>query len=119
MDKSKQMESVIVLVLGLIVLYLVKRREVFLVAAIGLGILSLLVPAMARAVHWGWSGLSFLLGEISGRLVLTVVYFVVLMPLALMARMTRRPAIRRRAGGNTYFKERNHRYNKEDLIHPW
>src|ERR1700733_848050 len=119
MDKSKQMETLVVLELGLIVLYLIKRWEGLLVAALVIGIASLLAPPVARAVHWGWSRLTMLLGEVSGRVLLTLAWLFVLLPLALTARLTRRTVIRRKPGGDTYFKERNHLYEKEDLVHPW
>jgi hypothetical protein len=119
MDKSKQMETLAVLELGLIILYLIKRWEGLLVAALVIGIASLMAPPVARVVHWSWSRLTLLIGEVSGRILLTLVYLLVLLPLALMARLTRRPVIRRKPGGDTYFKERNHRYEKEDLLHPW
>ncbi len=118
MDKPKEMETVLVIVLGLIVLYMVKRWNGLLVAALVIGMACVLVPALARSFHWAWMRLSLLLGEVSGRVLLTVVYVLVLLPLSLVAR--RKSTIRRKASAaGSYFTERNHRYSKEDLTNPW
>lgn len=109
----------LVLVLGLILLYWFKRRDGWLIAALAIGGVSLVVPAAARWVHWGWSRLSLLMGEISGRLLLTLVYILLLLPLSLLARWFGRSGIRRSPGGNSYFADRSHSFDKEDLMHPW
>ena len=113
------METVLVLVLAMLLLYWLKRRDAWLIAAGAVGIVSVVVPGVAGAIHWGWTRLSLLLGEVMSRVLLTVVYFVILMPLALAARWMGRPAIRRKPGGSSYFTERNHQYSKEDISHPW
>ena len=119
MDKSKQWETILVIVLGLVVVYWFKRWNGWLVAALAIGGLSLLIPAVAGGIFRGWDRLSKLMGELSGKLLLTVVYILVLLPLSLLAKWTGRSVIRRKPGGITYFTERNHRYQKEDLTQPW
>jgi hypothetical protein len=119
MDKGKQWESIVAILTGLIVCYWLKRANGWLVAAMLIGILSLLIPAVAQGIHWGWSKLALLLGSVSGKVLLTLVYVFILLPLAFIARNWGTMTYRRKAGGSTYFKERNHRYQKEDLINPW
>ena len=119
MDRSKQWETLVVILSGLIVLYWFKRHDGLLIAAAGIGIVSLLVPAVAGAIHRGWMGLSLVLGEISGKVLLTIVYLFILVPLSLFARRTGKLGLRMKPGGDSYFKSRNHTYRKEDLIEPW
>jgi len=119
MNKSKQYETVLVIVLGLIVVYFLSHVRGWLVAALSTGLVSLLVPAVARVIARVWSRLSLLLGEVSGRVLLTVVWVVVLLPLAGLARLFGHAGLRRKKAAGSYFTERNHRYEKEDLIHPW
>ena len=125
MKKSKQYETVLVIVLGLIVVSLFRHARGWLVAALVTGLLCLLVPAVARLVDLFWSKLSLLLGEVSGRVLLTLVYILVLLPLAALARLFGHRGLRlgpgpgRKKVSDSYFTERNHRYDKEDLSHPW
>jgi hypothetical protein len=119
MDKSKQWETILVIVLGLVLLYWFRRWNGWLIAALAIGAVSLLIPAVAGVIHRAWGLLSLAMGELSGKFLLTLVYILILMPLALAARWAGRSGIRRKTGGMTYFTERNHRYDKEDLNQPW
>ena len=119
MDRSKQWETLVVILSGLIVLYWFKRHDSLLIAAAGIGIVSLLVPAVAGAIHRGWMGLSLVLGEISGKVLLTIVYLFILVPLSFFARRAGKLGLRMKPGGDSYFKSRNHTYRKEDLIQLW
>jgi len=119
MDKSKKTETLLVIVLGCLALYLVKRWSVMLEAALVIGLAGLLVPAVRDGIHWGWMKLSEGLGWVSGKVILTVLYFLVLVPLAWIARRRGKIGVRMKAGGDSYFKERDHLYTKEDMVNLW
>ncbi len=119
MDKSKKTETLLVIVLGCVALYLAKRWSIILVAALVIGLAGLLVPAARDGVHWGWMKLSEGLGWVSGKVILTVMYFLVLVPLAFFARRRGKIGLRLKPGAGSYFKERDHLYTKEDMVNPW
>jgi hypothetical protein len=119
MQKERSWETVLAIVLGLTALYWFKRRDALLLSALLIGVCALFVPAVATGIHWFWTKLSQILGDISGKILLTLIYFVVLLPLSLLARWSGKISIRKKPGGDTHFKERNHTYTKEDIIHPW
>jgi len=116
---QKSFESVLVIVLALIVVYWFRRANGWLLAALLIGLTAILFPAAGRAIHEAWMRLSLLAGEVSGKLLLGLVYILVLIPLSFFARKFGGTGLRRKAGGTTYFTERNHRYEKDDLTHPW
>ncbi len=118
MDKSKKTETLLVIVLGLVFLYWVKRWNGLLAAALVIGLAGLLFPVVATAIHWFWTKLSLLMGAVSGKVLLTIVYVVVLLPMALISRVMGKQTVRMKRGGN-YWKDRNHTYTKADLEHPW
>lgn len=107
------------IVLGLTVAYWLKRANGLLLAAILIGLAGLFVPMAARGIHWAWMGLSRILGAISGRVLLTLVYVLVLVPLSFLARRLGKISMNVKPGGATYFITRNHTYTKEDIQHPW
>jgi hypothetical protein len=122
--RRKELETVLVIVLGLALLAWLgrrnlSRRTVFLTCAFVIGAAGLLIPAVARGIHWFWMGLSRAMGAVSGRVLLTIVYVLVLLPLSALARWTGKLTIGKKSGGKTHFKERIHTYTKEDIIHPW
>lgn len=119
MEKNKQWETILVIVLGLVAVYWFKRHNALLVAALVIGVSALLAPGVAGGIHWCWMKLSEGLGAVSGRVLLTVVYILVLIPLSFFARRLGKLNLRLKPGGKSYFKERDHIYSKEDFLHPW
>ncbi len=119
MQKDRSRETVLVIVLGLVALYWLKRKDALLLCALAIGLAALLIPSTARGIHWSWMKLSQAMGSVSGKLLLTLVYFVVLIPMSLLARWSGKISLLKKKGGGTYFKERNHTYTKADIIHPW
>jgi TRAP-type C4-dicarboxylate transport system permease small subunit len=119
MDKDKHRETILVIVIALLVAYWFRRADALLLCALGIGLLALFVPGAARGIHWGWMKLSEGLGTVSGWVLLTLVYILVLTPLSFLARWSGKIGLRRKPGGPSYFKERNHVFTKEDLQNPW
>ncbi len=119
MDKSKQWETLVAILSGLVIVYWWKRTDGWLVAAAVIGVFSLLVPAIGGWIHLGWTKGSLLLGKVTGAILLTMVYVLILVPLSFFARRFGKLGIRMKPGGESYFKSRDHRYSKQDLVHPW
>jgi hypothetical protein len=119
MDTAKKTETLLVIVLGCIVLYLAKRWSFVLVMALLIGLAGLLAPVVRDGLHWGWMKLSEGLGWVSAKIILTVLFFLVLAPLAFFARLRGKIGLRLKPGADSYFKERDHTYTKEDMVNPW
>jgi hypothetical protein len=119
MNKEKQIQTILVIVLAFLLLYFFKRKDIFLILGLLLGIAGLLIPAAARGIYICWSKLSEVLAWISGNVLLTIVFVLFLIPLAFFARRFNRLNIRFKRSNGSYFKERNHAYVKDDLLNPW
>ena len=119
MDKKKHLETLLVIVLGCIAAYWVRRSDIFLAAALLTGVSGLLLPKVAQGIYWGWMKLSELLGWVSGKLLLTVIYILILMPLSFFARRLGKITLRLTRSAGSYFKDRSHKYTREDFLHPW
>jgi hypothetical protein len=119
-QESKELDTILVIVLALVALYWFRRRNVLLLEiALGLGAVSLVLPAFRQGLHRAWMTLAKGMGAVSGRVLLTVVYVLVLVPLSFFARLSGKVTLRLKPGGPSYFKERDHTYTKEDMSHPW
>lgn len=107
---------------GFLVLYVVfGRRDWLLFVALGVGLLTLLLPALARWVSWGWFKLAEGLGYVNSRVLLTLIFFGFLLPVALLYRMVNRNLLALRSGrsAQSVFTERNHTYAAKDLENSW
>jgi hypothetical protein len=85
-----------------------------------LGLFCLMIPPLAKAVEWAWLKLALGLGWINSRIILSIVYFVFLMPIAWLAKLfTKDPLMLKRKDASSLYVTRDHEYNKQDLENIW
>jgi hypothetical protein len=117
--RQKTLETILVLVIALGVVCWFTGNRYYLLAAGLLGFTGLAIPALAEKIHWLWMKLGEGMGYVSSRIILSLVFFLVLVPIAFLARLFGRKAVKLDAKGTTCFKERNFRYTKESMEHMW
>jgi len=107
---------------GFLALYFIfGKKDWFLFIALGVGILTLLLPVLARWISFGWFKLAEGLGYINSRLLLSIVFFLFLLPIALLYRLANRNPLALRNGrrASSLFSERNHTYSAKDMENIW
>lgn len=120
MDITEKVKAQLVIVTGLVVLYFVFKSPWWLYGAAAVGILSLAIPAAGDLIVKAWFKLAEILGNINGKIILSVLFFVFLFPIALLYRMsTKNPLAIKRTDDASFYSERNHLYTKEDLEQTW
>jgi CHASE2 domain-containing sensor protein len=119
-ERGKHIETLLVIVLGMTGAYFLSRREEFLYAGAGIGVTGLAIPAAARFLHAGWMGLASVLGFIHSHIILGLVFFLILTPLAWLRRLSADDPLQRRKGlRKSHFVEREHLYEARDMENPW
>jgi hypothetical protein len=116
----KAKETVLVITVGFLLLYLVLKSRVFLYCALVIGLTGIFSSYLSQKIDWVWGKLSFVLGEISNRVLLTIIYLLVVTPVALIRRLWKKNSLThfdRDATSN--FSERDHRFTKKDLENTW
>lgn len=100
-----------------LILSLVTGRESFVWPALTLLGVGLFLKPLAAKVTRCWLKASEIIGAVANRIILTLLFVVVLTPIALLYRLfTRNPlGIRRNAGSDSYFHQRNHDFTADDL----
>lgn len=117
MDKTYN--TILVIVTGLLVFYLIFENEWFVYSAVSIGVLSLLSAKIAELIVKAWFGIAQVLGYINSRIILSVIFFLILFPLSLLSRLTGKPALQIKRQDGSYFTDRNHLFLKEDFEKPW
>jgi hypothetical protein len=113
-------ETVLVITVGLLVLYVVFKNRVFLYCALGIGLAGVFSFYLSEKIHWLWDRLSLLLAAVSNRILLGIVFFLVLTPMALIRRLGKRGGLRRfERGAASNFVRREHVFEKKDLENTW
>jgi hypothetical protein len=120
MSESDKIKAQLVIVTGLVILYFVFKSQYFLIAAAVIGAVSIAIPVAGDLIVKAWYKLAEVLGAINGRILLSLVFFVVLFPVALISRLGKKnPLALKRESSNSVFAERNHKYTGKDMEQVW
>lgn len=118
-DRSKAYENVLALVFGLLLLAYF-HNPLWLPIAIGLVLATLISPWLARAVAWLWLKLALSIGFVVSRILLGIVFFLILTPMALFQRLLKKnPLQLEPPATGSAFIERPHQFTGSDLERPW
>ena len=113
-------ETVLVITVGFLVLYFVFKKVVFLDAALIVGLIGVFSFYLSEKIDLMWGWLSRVMGTVSNTVLLTVVFFLVLTPMALIRRMRGKDGLRRfDATATSNFSRREQVFEKKDLENTW
>ncbi|HHG84558.1 MAG TPA: hypothetical protein ENJ82_07405 [Bacteroidetes bacterium] len=120
-QRSKHLETILVIVAGMLIFFFVLDHKVFLYIALGLSLIAILIPLLAKYIHLAWMGLAKVLGFINSHVLLSIIFFIMLTPIALIRKIFTRtdPLKLKRKDTGSYYEDRNHTYQPEDLENPW
>ncbi|MBF0440311.1 MAG: hypothetical protein HQK54_00240 [Oligoflexales bacterium] len=76
-------KTILTIIAGLLVLALLFRSLALAIVAALLAISSLIHPPIADKIAWYWMKFSHILGDANSKIILTIVYFVILVPVAI------------------------------------
>jgi hypothetical protein len=120
MSESDKIKAQLVIVTGLLVLYFIFETEYLLYAAAFVGVVSIAIPVAGDLIVKGWYKIAEILGAINGKILLSVVFFVILFPVAVISRLGKKNILAlKRENRKTVFVERNHKYTGKDLEQVW
>jgi hypothetical protein len=116
----KAKETVLVITVGCLALYLLVHRRGFLYAALGIGVAGIFSSYLSAKIDWLWMGLSKVLGKVSNTVLLSAVFIFVVTPVGLIRRWGRKDRMRRFDRSSTgNFIDRDHTFTGKDMENPW
>lgn len=107
------------MVTGFAALSWLTNQQVLLLVAILTGLASLVSPGMAKWIARIWLAFAALLGRVVPGMILLVVFFVLLLPLALLARMGGKDPLLLKKPTNTAFRNREKSFLPGDFEKTW
>lgn len=122
LTKDQCRDTGMAMVLLLLILFVSRKREGYLLVAMGLHVLNMIVPQVYRPIAVVWLGLSDVLGAIVPRVLLAIVFFVIVTPIGVVRRWMGKDSLKLRAfkaGEDSVMLERNHTFVGEDLERPY
>ena len=120
MQSQDRYKTILVIVTGLLAIAWIFDIPVLGRVAVIIGAISIFIPAAARAIEWVWFKIALALGWVNSRILLSIIYFVFLMPLAWLSRLfTKDPLSLKKNARSTLFVTRDHLYTGKDLENIW
>jgi hypothetical protein len=116
-----RIKAQLVMVVGFLVLSFVFKtyQPYFVYLATGLGLVFLLLPPVGELVLKLWFKIAEILGWINSRVILTLVFYLFLFPLAVLFRLSQKNPLQLKKTPESLFITRNHQYEAKDLENIW
>jgi hypothetical protein len=92
----------------------------FVLAAFILSLITIIVPRILYPFALCWFGLSKIMGSISSRVILSLVFFLIVVPVGFIRKLSGKDNLKInqfKKNRETVMKERNHQYNSSDIQH--
>ena len=110
---------ILVITVGMGLLSLLFSSKILLYIGLGAGVLSLVSEKLAGGVVWVWGKIALVLGFINTRILLSLVYFVFLLPISALSKMFSKNGVIKKRKEESYFEQRDHLYTPEDISNTW
>ena len=119
-DQAKDTGMAMVLIC-LLIAFFGQKQQLFVIAILLL-LVNMTWPKIYKPVAKIWLGLSHLLGTIVSKVVLSVIFFGLVMPVGLARRILGKDSLqvkKWKKGRDSVFKARDHEFTSEDISHPY
>ena len=119
---EKCKDSGLALVLICLICYQVWKLPILMVAAIVFLVVAMTYPLIFQPFAKLWFSLSTAMGTVVSKAILTVLFFLLVLPIALLRRALGKDSMRLKGwknGNESVFRLREHRFSAHDLKHPY
>lgn len=120
-NRTQELETMGVLSLFFLILSVFTQRQSFTYCAVAFLVTALFVPPLAKVITGLWLKFSGIIGTFNSKVILSLVFFVFLTPLAFLFRaFTKNPLmLKKEPSSATFFTVREHTYVKKDFETMW
>lgn len=125
MSKSKIYEALLVISTAFLVIYLFgvfkygESKELFIYLACGIGLSGIFIKPLGKSIARGWYKLAELLSFVMSKVIMTVVYVFVLVPIATLYSLTKKDNLSLKRSSKSKWFNREHKYTADDLKNIW
>lgn len=118
--ESNPTQTVLTITVGFLVIYAFTKIPGFFYTSLIVGILGLLSNYLARKIDYLWMKLTWLLSLIMPNVILSVVFFIFLVPIAFLSRLFQKEdQLHLKNNSTTLFKTVNRTYEPASFEKPW
>ncbi len=119
MNREKGLETVIILALASLIIYLKFDAIWAIYLALGLLVISFISKKITITIAEAWFYFAHYLGLVMNQIIMFIIFYVVLTPLSFFQRLMGSNQILKKNKSNSYFRKRNHLFTRKDIERPW
>jgi hypothetical protein len=118
--KSEPIKTVLVITVGMLVLYFVTDVQWLLIVSLIVGLTGLISPYLAKKIDYLWMKLAWILSLIVPNIILSIVFYLFLTPIALLSRLFgESDPLTLKNSTETLFKDYKKAVDKASFEKPW
>ena len=119
--REKELETIIILALASLILFLLFKIKIFLFLSIIFLSVSLLSKKLTSMISRLWLGFSYYVGTVNSKIILTLIFYLFLTPIAFIFRLCTKNPLLLKMGKSleSYYSSRNYTPNKKDFEKIW
>lgn len=111
--------TILVISMGFLVIYLAFGFKWAIYVSLGVGVLGIASAWASQKIEWAWMKLAKVLGYIVPNILLSLVFFLFLFPIAIIQRLFTKDPLMLRNKYQTYFIEVNKQMDKKEFEKIW
>lgn len=131
MQRNKALETILAISLGLLIIFWVSQHdklvpfngtEWLLPITVILICIGLFSAFLSEKIHQAWMKLSHIMGYVMSKVLLGLIFFLILSPLALTRKLFTKKdplQLKKARPGESYYTNRNHTYTASDFEEMW
>lgn len=119
-QKSEPIKTVLSITIGFLILFIVTNWKGLIYLSLFIGIISILSENLSKIIDFYWKKLTWILNTIVQNILLTLIFFFFLFPIAILSRLFRRKdPLNIKNNSNSLFKIENKKFNKDSFEKLW
>ena len=119
MEKRKTAETFLIFVGVFVLIFLFEKKIVFLYISLSSVLIYFLIPSLAEKISILWLKFGRTLGEINTKIILFLVFYLILTPLAIIRKIFTTDFLELKKNKKTFWKERKESFEKEEMERMW
>lgn len=119
-QKTEPIKTMLTITVGFMVIFMVTKINLFLLIALIVGLIGMFSTFLAEKVDYIWMKLTWILGMIVPNIVLTIIFYFFLFPVAIFSRIFgKKNTMHLKNTDKSLFKDKNKSFDKASFENPW
>jgi hypothetical protein len=119
MKKDKDLKTILVISTGFLLIYFIYRWEWALIVSFILGVIGIFSSFLTMKINFLWMKLTYILSLILPNILLFIIFYLILFPIALISRMFDKDPLLLKNNYSSYFSSVNKTFDKKSFENPW